>query len=136
MRTISLCLFSLGLALSLAACGSGNDYVVTGQGPALSADARIQVDPISSGDRRLAVDVEHLLPPDRLGDFSTYSVWVIPPGGHPVMAGRLDYDEDSRRGHIRTVTPFSTFRVIVTAEGEHGYGQPSGAVVIDQEVTS
>jgi hypothetical protein len=130
---------TIGSALVLfavAGCGGGHTYVVTGQGGALSADARIDVTH-SGANREVFVSVENLLPPERLGDgLSTYSVWIVPPGGNAVPAGRLDYNSDNRRGRLRTVTPFEDFRVVVTAEPDMPLGYPSGAVVIEQDVSS
>ncbi|HEY8429257.1 MAG TPA: anti-sigma factor [Sandaracinaceae bacterium] len=135
-RTTILSLLG-ALMLAIASCGGGRSYVATGRGPALSADARIDVVPVSAGNRQVRVHVEHLLPPERLHeDFSTYSVWIVPPGGRPIPVGTLDYDRSSRRGQLVTVTPFERFRVLVTAEPNTRTGFPTGAVVIDQDVAS
>jgi hypothetical protein len=124
------------MALAIAGCGGGTSYSAMGRGGALSADARIDVVP-SGGNRQVIVSVQHLVPPERLGsDFSTYNVWIVPPGGRPVPAGRLDYDPGSRSGQLLTVTPFEEFRVLVTAETGMPMGYPSRAVVISQDVTS
>lgn len=125
------------LSLALTACGGGSSYASTGQGAALSADARIDVVPVSAGNRQVRVLVQHLLPPERLDeDFTTYSVWIVPPGGNPIPVGTLDYDRGSRQGQLVTVTPFDEFRVLVTAEPGLTGGYPSGVVVVEQEVSS
>lgn len=125
------------VAALLSACGGGRTYVSTGRGGALSADARIEVSTIGGGNRRVRVAVQNLVPPGRLGeDLTTYSVWIVPPGGDPQPAGRLDYDAGSRRGDLTTVTPYEDFRVLVSAEPPVPAGYPSGAVVIEEYVTS
>jgi hypothetical protein len=120
-----------------AGCGGGRTFVSTGHGPALSADARIEVSSAPGGNRRVRIAVENLLPPGRLGeDLTSYSVWIVPPGGDPVPAGRLDYDAGSRRGRLTTITPYEDFRVLVSAEPPVPMGHPSGQVVIEEYVTS
>lgn len=122
--------------LAIAGCGGGTSYAVMGRGPALSADARIDVAEVGAN-RQVMVSVEHLLPPERLGtDFTSYAVWIVPPGGAPVPAGRLDYDRGSRRGRLTTITPYEDFRVLVTAEPAVPTGAPSRAVVLSQDVAS
>lgn len=124
------------LMLAIAGCGGGTTYVATGRGGALSADARIDVVP-RGANRQVLVSVQHLLPPERLGsEFSTYNVWIVPPGGRPVPAGRLDYDRGRRSGQLVTITPFEEFRVLVTAETGMPMSYPSQAVVISQDVAS
>lgn len=124
------------LALAIAGCGGGTSYVATGLGPALSADARIDVER-TGANRQVSVSVQHLMPPERLGrDFSDYAVWIVPPGGTPIPAGRLDYDEGRRRGRLTTITPYENFRVLITAEPGIPMGVPSRAVVIAQDVAS
>ncbi len=128
---------SLVLALAIAGCGGGRSYAATGQGPALSADARIDVVPLNAGNRQVRVSVQHLLPPQRLrSEYTGYSVWIVPPGGNPIPVGTLEYDAGSRRGQLVTVTPFEDFRVLVTAEPRMTAGYPSGEVVVMQDVRS
>ena len=87
--------------------------------------------------RQVVVAVDHLLPPERLGqEFSTYTVWIVPRGGAPVPAGRLDYDRSRRRGRLTTITPYEEFRLLVTAEPATPLGGPSRAVVLSQDVVS
>ena len=74
-------------------------------------------------------------PPDRLGPaLSTYGVWIVPPGGAPIPAGRLAYDPANRFGQLTTVTPYEDFRVIVSAEPSVQMGAPSEAIVVSQDV--
>jgi hypothetical protein len=123
--------------LFCVACGGGRTYTTTGVGGALSADARIDVTAVRGGNRQVRVAVQHLPPPDRLGSgLSTYGVWIVPPGGTPVPAGRLDYDPGSRRGQLTTVTPYEDFRIIVSAEPSMPAGYPSHAIVVSQDVSS
>lgn len=123
--------------LTIAGCGGGASYVTTGSGPALSADARIDVNRVYGNNRRIDLAVNHLLPPERLGEeFSSYAVWIVPPGGNPVPAGKLDYDAGARRGRLTTVTPYEDFRVIITAEPGIPSAYPTGAVVVEQDVQS
>ncbi len=123
--------------LTIAGCGGGASYVTTGRGPALSADARIDVHSIYGNNRRVDIAVQHLLPPQRLGqEFTSYAAWIVPPGGMPVPAGTLEYDPGSRRGRLTTVTPYEDFQVIVTAEPGIQTAYPTGAVVVSQDVRS
>ncbi len=125
------------VASTIAGCGGGSSYVTTGRGPGLAADARISVEPVYANNRKVDLQVQHLLPPQRLGqDYSSYAVWIIPPGGNPIPAGKLEYDAGNRRGRLTTVTPYENFRMLVTAESSAPSPYPTGAVVISQDVRS
>lgn len=128
-------LLPLGLtaALGLGACG-GTTYESTGRQPALGADATVEVSS-SADNHRVKVEVDHLPPPERLAPgMERYSVWFVPNGRSAVLAGTLDYDEDSREGRLETVTPHRSFTVLVTAQRAELPHEPSDVVVFRQRV--
>ena len=127
----------LAAALALATGCGGATYQMTGVGPAVGADGRVAVAVSEAGNRQLDLHVTHLLPPERLGrEFEAYHVWVAPLGGSPQLLGRLEYDEEDRRGHLTAVTPHEGFRLIITSEPEQATGYPSGVAVFDQYIGS
>ena len=98
---------ALATAAIVASCGGATSYSVAGQGVAIGADTAIEVEPTDAGNRRIALEVRHLPPPDRVvPGASTYAVWIVPMGGTPMPAGRLEYDEGDRRGELQLVTPY------------------------------
>ncbi|MGE0788382.1 MAG: hypothetical protein AB7S26_22095 [Sandaracinaceae bacterium] len=125
----------LALALGLSACG-GTTYAVAGEAPATGADATIEVSE-SDNSQRVSIHVSHLPPPDRVAPGMTrYSVWIIPTGLSPVLAGTLRYDAGEREGAIDVLTPHETFEVIVTAQNDPLPLAPSDVVVLREYISS
>ena len=125
-------------ALALLASACGASYEATGRGrTAPGADAVIEVDTIDGDNRRVGVDIQHLLPPGRVTDGATvYSVWIVPQGSPPILAGTLDYDEDDRTGQLTATTPHHVFEVRVTAESDPRTAAPSGDTVLLRAIDS
>lgn len=129
-------LLAATLALSaLSACGGGaRTYRAEGTAisPAASGDIRVGK---TDGAQTVAVDLDHLAPPQRLGPgLSQYAVWVIPEGQPAVLAGTLAYDAGTQSGSLRATTPFERFDVLVTAEPDQLGTAPSGVVVVRRPV--
>ncbi|MEQ9074656.1 MAG: anti-sigma factor [Sandaracinaceae bacterium] len=132
MKTIRHSLLAAAL-FALVGCG-GSSYHLMGRGQAAGTDAQLQVASVAGDNRRVDLDVQHLPPPNRLGaGFETYHVWIAPAGGTPVLAGRLHYDADDRRGRLTTITPHDNFRIMVTPE-PRGSSYPTGQVVLEHYV--
>jgi len=126
----SLALF----ALLLGGCGGPDKYVLTGTERTAGTDGELTVEDLE-GNRMIEIDLEHLPPPSRVSEGATvYVVWVKPGNGTPAMAGRLDYDEDDRTGHMRATTPETRFELLITAERNGSVASPSDIVVARQRV--
>jgi len=63
-------------------------------------------------------------------------VWLQPAGRSPVLLGRLNYDPNNQSGKLDAVTPYQTFRLYVTAEPATNEQQPSGVVVLEEDVVT
>jgi len=63
------------------------------------------------------------------GDYLTYVLWVVPPGGAAIRAGEVTFDED-RSNSLRITTPAQAFWLMVTAEPDFAVYEPSPAAVL------
>lgn len=121
---------------ALAACGpSSTTYQFTGSEVAAGADADLK---LVERDQNYELDlkVDNLLPPERAhAGANTYAVWIQPPGKEtPTHLGNLQYNDNNRRGELRTVTPHHSFEMFVTAEQSTTPGQPQGPKVLSETV--
>jgi hypothetical protein len=129
------CIWALLFAALVAACGGPHEYALVGSSRAVGADGNIQVEQIEGGNRLVTISMQHLPPPDRLGDdMSVYAVWIVPPSGSPSYAGALEYDEDSREGRLMATTPHPEFTVKITAETAANAETPSEVVVAERTI--
>lgn len=135
-RPVQLIFFALAMALILAlGCGGSSEYAMVGTARAAGTDGTVQVETIEGGNRLVTLSLEHLPPPDRLGDDMTvYVVWFIGEDAPATKAGVLAYDADSRQGTLTATTPLEAFTVRVTAEVDRNAGSPSDIVVAERQV--
>jgi hypothetical protein len=130
---LTLVLALLGLAL--AACGGPTVYALVGTARSVGTDGTVEVEPTDGGNFMVTVSLNHLPPPDRLGDgMTTYVVWFIRDGVAPALAGALNFDPEERNGTMMATTPYSQFRIRVTAEETRDVASPSEIIVADQLV--
>ncbi|WP_437621780.1 hypothetical protein [Sorangium sp. So ce1151] len=132
-RRIGLALgFLVGMALS--GCGGPSEKTVQGTQLAPGADAHITADIDSDGaTTRLAVNVVHLSPPERVQSGSKhFVVWQRPNSEASWRrVGVLDYDPDSRNGTLTEMTvPHANFELLITAEKQSSPRSPSSAAVL------
>ncbi|WP_437563208.1 hypothetical protein [Sorangium sp. So ce542] len=130
----------IGLTLSLLAsmafsgCGGPSEQTVHGTQLAPGADAHITADIDSDASTtRLAVDVAHLSPPERIESGGQhFVVWQRPSSESPWRrVGVLDYDPDTRKGRLAEMTvPHANFELLITAERQSNPRSPSTAAVI------
>jgi hypothetical protein len=127
------------LALSLmpvlfgTGCGGPAEYAVVGTSRAAGTDGLMVVEEIEGGNSLITLTLEHLPPPNRLGDnLTAYVLWIKPQGGTPQKASVLAYDDDERTASGRATTPGSSFEVLVTAERNGNVNSPSEIVVARQ----
>jgi hypothetical protein len=129
-------LLTLSLLLgALPACGGPAEFALTGTARAAGTDGTATVEEIEGGSHMILVELEHLPPPERLGDgLTTYVVWLQEEGGQPQKAGVLAYDEDERSGRMRATTPNANVSVTITAEVDREVTSPSEIVVARQDL--
>lgn len=120
-------------SFSLVGCAA--KYDIQAADPAQSSDVHILVAKTKTGGYQVDIDMEHLTPPDRLGDYSAYIAWFIVEGEAPVKAGQIDYNEKKRNGLLTATTPARNFNVVITLEADGTATVPSATAVVDQRVT-
>ncbi|MFW5876288.1 MAG: hypothetical protein ACOCXM_06090 [Myxococcota bacterium] len=138
MRYFAFSLKGLALAfgLLLTACGGPSEYAIVGTARAPSADGTATVEQIEGGNSLVTVQMEHLPPPDRLGEgLKMYMVWFEDSNQPAVRAGGLGFDEDKREGSMMATTPLNKFVVKVTAEKSLNVSTPSEVVVAKRKVS-
>ena len=85
--------------------------------------------------REVSLHVEHLAPPRRIDPtMREYVAWIAVPGHGTAKLGRLDYDEDHRRGDLLATSAYDKFEVILTLESDPSSTMPSDRVVLRQIV--
>ena len=130
----------MGLVCSaaVAALGCGPmEYAVTGSDRVAGADGMIRVEDIAGGNKMVSVDMEHLAPPDRLGEgLTTYVMWFVGEGegAEPAMVSVLEYDPDDRTATGTATTPMQQFEVRITAELSRSVTSPSDVLVAQREI--
>jgi len=119
-------LFGLG-------CGGPAEYAIVGTSRAAGTDGLMVVEEIEGGNHLVTLTLEHLPPPNRLGDnLTAYVLWIKPQGGTPQKASVLAYDDDERSASGRATTPGGQFEVLVTAERSGNVNSPSELIVARQ----
>lgn len=123
---------SLALALVLGACGGGGSrtlsLVNSPQTPAAQGTVTARFD--ENGNTRLALEVKHLAPPERVWPSARVSVvWVQAPDGTVHNVGALKVG-DNLTGRLETVTPLQDFDLFVTVEELPAVTYPKGPRVL------
>jgi FlaG/FlaF family flagellin (archaellin) len=99
-----------------------------------AAQGKVQVATDEKGNRDVRVEVKHIAPPDQVFDgTSTYVVWLKPAEGTAQNIGVLSPDKDLNAS-LSTTTPFTSFKVMVTAESTPTPTHPSGNEVMTANV--
>lgn len=134
LNPIACAVLVCGVPATLAACSADGRYVVIGTAKAQSASGTVEVDKLDAGATQVAVHLEHLAPPNRLGRTLTrYGVWFVPPTGTPVWGGELKFDREERTGDLTATSPFRHFALRVTAEPPERTSAP-GPAIAEQEI--
>ncbi len=122
------------VALSLFGCGP-KEYPLTGTSRAAGMDGKVRVEEIEGGNTMVKVELEHMVPPGRLGNGLThYILWIQSQNQQPQRAANIDFDEDERAGRATATTPAGNFTVIVTAERGPAPVSPSDIVVARRQI--
>ncbi|WP_438029888.1 hypothetical protein [Sorangium sp. So ce233] len=135
-RSVGRIGLTLGIlaSMALAACGGPSEHTAQGTQLAPGADAHITADVDSDvSTTRVAVNVEHLPPPERIDAGSQhFVVWQRPSSASPWRrVGVLRYDADSRNGRLaETTVPYANFELLITVERQSSPRSPSSAVVV------
>ena len=126
---LSLLLFAVG------ACGGSGEYVFVGGPRAVGLDGIAQVETVEGDNQLVSLRLEHLPPPERMGEnLTAYVVWFTADDHPTTRAGVLQYDEDTRAGALTATTPLTRFNILITAEEQGDVPQPSDVVIAERAV--
>src|SRR5262245_5904486 len=65
------------------------------------------------------------------GDYSTYVLWVVPPGGRAENVGEITLDD--AHGSVQSSTGATTFAILVTAEPHFLVDTPSSFIILSNK---
>lgn len=134
MRTPSYLVFAV-LLMTLFACGGSGEYIFVGGPRAVGLDGVAQVETVEGGNQLVSLRLQHLPPPDRMGEnLSAYVVWFVADDRPTTRAGVLEYDADTREGALTATTPFRQFNILITAEAQGDVPQPSDVIIAQRAV--
>jgi hypothetical protein len=84
------------------------------------------------GTTNIKVELDSMKPASLFGgDYSTYVLWVVPPGGRAENRGEITIEDG--QASIQTSTPAPTFALLVTAEPHYLVDTPSAFIVLDNK---
>lgn len=124
---ITLTIAAMCLVVGFSGCAVKAPLPSSTELPAAMGETKITLD--NNGNSTIRMKVQHFAPPENLQPpKSVYVVWVETPEGHYNNFGQLKIDE-KRSGEITGITPFRTFRLVVSAEDYPMVAQPSQVVM-------
>jgi hypothetical protein len=68
------------------------------------------------------------------GDYNTYVLWVVPPGGRAQNLGEILLNGSD--ASVKATTPFDSFAILVSAEPHLLVSAPSAFIILDNEPAS
>jgi hypothetical protein len=137
MRATKWMVWGVGAAALFAlGCGGPITYEIKGSAKAPEVDGKIIAEPNrDAGMTTLKISLEHLAPPERLGEGSTFVVWTKDPKGKWHRLGALKYDESGRKATLEGGSvPVISFDLEITVEKDAQPDEPSKHVVLGQQV--
>lgn len=100
-----------------------------------AANGVIHYKTTDNGNVQVKIEAKSLAQPSALSPpENTYVVWFQPPGKGPIDQGALKVD-GNLNGSFKTVTPYKTFKVLITAEKFAQPEQPNGLTVLSAQVS-
>jgi hypothetical protein len=122
----------LSLAIITLGCSQQVAFRETPDAPAALGQAKVSTD--GNNNTRIALNIEHLAPPQNLTPpKSVYVVWAEAPEGKTANLGQIVVGSD-RSAEFQAVTPLKVFRILITAEDRALARSPSQQVVLTTDV--
>jgi hypothetical protein len=123
-------------ALALAGCATSK-VALNGTGNLAAAQGIVKASPTANDNTSLDITVQHLAQPNRVEPgATTYVVWARPQGSDMVQnLGALKVD-GNLTGQLKTVTPYESFELFITAEPTAAVSRPRGDQVLTAYVSS
>lgn len=99
-----------------------------------AAMGHIKLSKDENDNTKVQLRVEHLAPPQNLQPpKAVYVVWVKTPDNQHYIVGQLKVDKNLE-GKLNAITPFETFRIVISAEDFPTVTEPGEQVVLTTEV--
>jgi len=127
-------LAAMCMSVGLLGCATTVPIPTSSVVPAATGATKVSKD--ANSNTKVELKVEHLAHPSSLEPpKSVYVVWVETPEGQKFNLGQLMVDKNLK-GEINGVTPFKSFRLIVTAEDFATVTQPGQQVIMTTDTIS
>ncbi len=119
-----------------AGCGGALTYTIAGTPKSPDLDGKIIANPHKDrGMTMLNIDLEHLAPPERLGNGKVFVVWSKDDKGKWGRIGALKYDAGGRKGNFQDVTvPLMSFDLVVSVEADALVDAPTSEPFLIQHI--
>lgn len=122
------------LSVGLIGCVKAVPVPTSSVVPAATGTTKVSKD--ANGNTKIEFKVEHLAHPKSLQTpASVYVVWIETPEGQKFNLGQLIVDKNLN-GEINAITPFTSFRLIVTAEEFATSTQPGQQIILTTDTLS
>ena len=119
-----------------AGCSGALTYTIAGTAKSADLDGKIVATP--NKDRGMTVvkiDLQHLAPPERLGNGKTFVAWTKDEKGKWGRIGALKYDEGGRKGTFEEATvPLTSFDLLISVEADASVDAPTSEPFLFQHV--
>lgn len=100
--------------------------------PAALGETKVSKD--NNGNSVIAIEVNHLAPPENLNPRrAVYVVWAQAPQGRTINLGQMIVGPN-RIGKFRGVTPLKEFRILITAEDIPAVSDPGKQEILMTDV--
>jgi alkylation response protein AidB-like acyl-CoA dehydrogenase len=95
--------------------------------PEASGGARVEC---KGGTTVIEIELDSMKPASLFGgDYNTYVLWVVPPGGRAQNLGEILLD--GSKAVVQATTPASVFAILISAEPHYLVGTPSAFLVLE-----
>lgn len=95
--------------------------------PEASGTAKVER---QGGTTEIQIELDSIKPASLFGgDYNTYVLWVVPPGGPAENRGEILLDGD--RAKLRASTPAAAFAILISAEPHYLASAPSAFVILE-----
>jgi len=119
-----------------AGCSGALTYTIAGTAKSADLDGKIVATP--NKDRGMTVvkiDLQHLAPPERLGNGKTFVAWTKDEKGKWGRIGALKYEEGARKGTFEEATvPLTSFDLLISVEADPAVDAPTSEPFLVQHI--
>lgn len=123
---------AIGLLFFVVGCAQTVAMRASSDVPAALGETKVLKD--NNGNSVIAIEVNHLAPPENLNPRkAVYVVWAQAPQGRTTNLGQMTVGAN-RVGKFRSVTPLQQFRILITAEDIPAVSAPGKQEILMTDV--